>query len=51
MNIEQIKREAEKRYPYEVEELRYGHTRRIGKYAEYEAFVKGALFAQKIDNL
>ena len=49
MNIEQIKQEAEKRYPYEVEELIYGHTRRTGKYDEYEAFVKGAQFAQKED--
>ena len=49
MNIEQIKKEAEKRYPYEVEELIYGHTRRTGKYDEYEAFVKGAQFAQKED--
>ena len=49
MNIEQIKQEAEKRYPYEVEELIYGHTCRTGKYEEYEAFVKGAQFAQKED--
>ena len=46
IKIEQIKQEAEKRYPYEVEDLIYGHTRRTGRYEEYEAFVKGAQFAQ-----
>lgn len=49
MNIEQIKQEAEKRYPFEVEELLYGHTRHTGRYDEYEAFVSGAKFAQKED--
>lgn len=49
MNIEQIKQEAEKRYPYEVEELIFGHTRRTGKYDEYDAFVKGALFVLEED--
>lgn len=44
MNIEQIKQEAEKRYPFGVEELIYGHTRHYGRFDEYEAFIKGAEF-------
>ena len=44
MKIEKIKKEAETRYPWDVEELIYGHTRHTGKYDEYEAFLKGAEF-------
>lgn len=37
-----IKIEAEKKFPFDVKEELYGHTRHVGRYDEHEAFLKGA---------